>query len=293
MEYTYKTKQISIDCKLKDSHLIIPFGDVHRDTQGCDIDRWQWFLKKSELAVEESPSTWFLSMGDTHDFGSFSEVKKIKSATLHQTTMEKFDEMAQADNRKFCKEIGFMRGKMLGFIEGNHGWVMSDGKTANQDLAERMDSESLGWLCHYTLNFRFKDRSNLSGMQAHNVYIVACHGKAGGKTAGNSVNQVDWLRNIFPAADIYIMAHDHERWVRPVNVLIPVVAKGGIKLKQKRQLLCRSGSFLKGYHDGAASYTVAGLFRPSDLGSIQISISFHRDKKNGEDRIITDIHGIV
>lgn len=289
MEYTYKTKQITIPCQLNDKHKLIPFGDVHRDTLGCDEDRWQWFLKKSETTTIENPSTWFLSMGDTHDFGSFSEVKKIKASALHQTTMEKFDMMAQEDNRKFCQEIGFMRGKMLGFIEGNHGWVMSDGKTANEDLAERMGSESLGWLCHYTLNFQFKDRNK--GTQ--NVYIVACHGKAGGKTAGNSVNQVDWLRNIFPAADIYIMAHDHERWIRPVNVLMPVTAKGGIKLKQKRQLLCRSGSFLKGYHDGSSSYTVAGLFRPSDLGSIQIDISFHRDQRDGEDRIITDIHGIV
>lgn len=289
MEYTYKTKQITIECNLGDKHKIIPFGDVHRDTLGCDEDRWQWFLKKSETTTIENPSTWFLSMGDTHDFGSFSEVNKIKSAALHQTTMEKFDMMAQEDNRKFCQEIAFMRGKMLGFIEGNHGWVMSDGKTANEDLAERMGSESLGWLCHYTLNFQFKDRNKGS----QNVYIVACHGKAGGKTAGNSVNQVDWLRNIFPAADIYIMAHDHERWVRPVNVLTPVIAKGGVKLKQKRQLLCRSGSFLKGYHDGASSYTVAGLFRPSDLGSIQIEISFHRDQRDGEDRIITDIQGVV
>ena len=293
MEYTYKTKQITIPCQLNDKHKLIPFGDVHRDTLGCDEDRWQWFLKKSETTTIENPSTWFLSMGDTHDFGSFSEVKKIKASALHQTTMEKFDMMAQEDNRKFCQEIGFMRGKMLGFIEGNHGWVMSDGKTANEDLAERMGSESLGWLCHYTLNFVFKDRGGSGKYTTQNVYIVACHGKAGGKTAGNSVNQVDWMRNIFPAADIYIMAHDHERWVRPVNVLMPVIAKGGIKLKQKRQLLCRSGSFLKGYHDGASSYTVAGLFRPSDLGSIQIDISFHRDQRDGEDRIITDIHGIV
>jgi len=291
MEYTYKTRQLTIKCNLNDKHKLIPFGDVHRDTQGCDVDRWAWFLKNSETTLSETPSTYFLCMGDTHDFGSFSEVKKIKASALHQTTMEKFDMMAQEDNRKFCQEIGFMRGKMLGFIEGNHGWVMSDGKTANEDLAERMGSESLGWLCHYTLNFVFQNRN--SGNSTQNVHIVACHGRAGGKTAGNSVNQVDWLRNVFPAADIYIMGHDHERWIRPVNVLIPTNGGGSLKIKQKRQLLCRSGSFLKGYHDGASSYTVAGLFRPSDLGSIQIDISFHRDQKNGEDRIITDIHGIV
>lgn len=288
MEYTYTTRQKIIETTLDEVHYFVPFGDVHRDTDGCDTDRWQWFLKGAENLTRDNPSTWFMSMGDTHDFGSFSEVRKIRSAELHKTTMDKFDNIAQEDNRKFCKEIDFMRGKMLGFVEGNHGWVMQDGKTANEDLAERMGSESLGWLCHYTLTFKLKNHGT-----SINVYIVACHGKAGGKTAGNSINQVDWLRNIFPAADIYIMGHDHERWARPIDVLIPTTAGGGVKLRQKRQMLCRSGSFLKGYVDGIASYTVAGLYRPSDLGSIQLQIGFHRDQRGGEDRVITDIRAIV
>jgi len=295
MEYTYRVIQKTIKTKMNQQHFIIPFGDVHRDTAGCDVERWQWFLKNAKATADANPSTWFISMGDTHDFASFSEVHKIKSAALHETTMAKFDEMAQEDNRKFCKEIDFMRGKLLGFVEGNHGWVMSDGKTANEDLAKRMGSESLGWLCHYTLHFEFSDRGSTSNPLTFNVYLILCHGKAGGgKTAGNTVNQVDWMRQIFPAGHMYIQGHDHERWARPVSVLVPSTAgTGGVKLRQLRQYLCRSGSFLKGYVDGEASYTVGGLFRPSDLGSIQLIISFHRDKRNGEDRIIPDIKAIV
>jgi hypothetical protein len=288
MEYTYKVVQKTIKTKMNQQHFIIPFGDVHRDTKGCDEDRWHWFLKNAKETADANPSTWFVCMGDTHDFASYSEVHKIKSSALHETTMAKFDEMAQKDNRDFCKEISFMRGKLLGFVEGNHNWTMSDGKTANEDLAERMGSESLGWLCHYTLNFEFNNNAH------YNIHMILNHGKsAGGKTAGNSVNQVDWLRNIFPAGHVYIQGHDHERWARPVSVLMPVSCTGGTKIKQLRQYLCRSGSFLKGYHDGCASYTVRGLFRPSDLGSIQLIISFHRDQRNGEDRIIPDIKAIV
>lgn len=287
MELLYTTRQLTIKSDFKQTHYLIPFGDVHRDASGCDVDRWHWFLKNASELAEENPSTWFLSMGDTHDFGSFSEGKKIKNANLHKTTLDKFDELSEKDNRAFCREISFMRGKMLGFIEGNHLWVKQDGKNSTEDLAERMGSESLGWLCHYTLNFEFPNGSSV------NVYVVACHGKAGGKTAGNSINQVDQLRNIFPASDILIMGHDHERWARPIDVLIPTTARGGVKLRQKRQMLCRSGAFLKGYVDGVASYTVAGLYRPSDLGSVVLKINFHRDQRGGEDRVITDIKAII
>lgn len=287
MEFLYTTRQITIPTDLNTDHYLIPWGDLHRDTEACDVDRWAWFRQNAKRIISENPSTWFLGMGDYHDFGSFSEGKKIKNAALHKTTLDKFDMIAQKDNRDLCGEIDFMRDHMLGFLEGNHIWVMQDGKNSTQDLAERMGTESLGWLCHYTLNFQVRTDTNI------NVYIVACHGKAGGKTAGNSINQVDWLRNIFPAADIYIMGHDHERWARPIDVLIPFTASKGVKLRQKRQMLCRSGAFLKGYVDGVASYTVAGLYRPSDLGSIVLKINFHRDQRGGEDRIITDIKAII
>jgi len=290
MEYNYTVRERIIECKSTDVISLIPFGDVHRDTPLCDEDRWKYFLQGCREIQAENPLTLFLSTGDSHDFASFSEVRNIRNSKLHETTINKFDLMAQKDNRKFAREIDFMRGHMLGFIEGNHGWVMKNNKTATEDLAERMDSESLGWLCHYTLNFKFTDRGGLS---SHNVYGVICHGKAGGYTAGSTVNQVDKLRRIFPAADFYIMAHDHERWAVPKSVLLPVSAMGCTKIKQKRQFLCRSGSFMKGFVDGQSSYVVGGLYTPSDLGSLVMRIGFHRDQRKGEDRTITDIKVIV
>ena len=288
MEYKYTVNEKTIDTTLGEKQILIPFGDVHRDTANCDEDRWRYFLKNAENISRDNPSTWFVSMGDTHDFASLSEVSKIKQSKLHDTTIDKFDLMAQEDNRKFCKEIGFMRGKLLGFVEGNHNWTMTDGKTANEDLAERMGSESLGWVCHYTLHFNFGNRNTST-----DVHLVLCHGKAGGKTAGNSVNQVAWLKEIFPVADIYIEGHDHERWVRPLSVLRPTHGRGGMKIKQLEQYLCRSGSFMRGYVPGKASYVVQGLYRPSNLGSIQLLIGFRRDKRKGEDRIVTEIQALV
>jgi hypothetical protein len=124
------------------------------------------------------------------------------------------------------------------------------------------------------------------------IYIVACHGRAGGKLAGSSINQVEDLKKIFPIADIYIMGHDHQRGAWPTSILLP--GDQGTGIKQKRQFLARSGSFKKGYTSGVASYEVGSLYRPSDMGAVQFSISLHRQKeKNGYERIITDIKATI
>jgi len=218
-------------------------------------------------------------MGDFNDFASVSERKSLIRGSVHEDTWRKFDEMAERDNRLIAREVSFMRGHLLGLLDGNHNWNFQNGKTGTEDLAERLGTESLGWLCHYTVDFNF-----LNTTKKICVHFVLCHGRAGGKTAGVTINQVDDLRRVFPAADVYCMGHDHERGAWPKSVLIHTFNG----LKQKRQFLCRSGSFKRGYVDGQPGYEVGRLLKPADLGALKLKISFHRDNQSG-DRIITDI----
>jgi hypothetical protein len=255
---------------------------VHRDTKNCDVDRWKWFLKNAKETMDAN--TYFICMGDTHDFASTRE-KKYLSKEVHESTQNAFDLMAEKNNRDFAQEISFMRGHLLGLVEGNHSWVFKNGKTSNEDLAERLDSKDMGWLCHYTIIFKPKNRSTVSMA----VHFVLCHGKAGGKTFGITINQVGDLKQIFPVADVYCMGHDHQRTAHPCSVLVPINGQKGYEIKQKRQFLCRSGSFVKAYQDGSDSYEVFRLYRPSDLGALKLTINFHRDIN----RTITDIRAII
>jgi hypothetical protein len=107
---------------------------------------------------------------------------------------------------------------------------------------------------------------------------------------GTSINQVDDLTRIFPIADLYIEGHDHQRGAWPKSVLLPTNRGGDIK--QKRQFLCRSGSFKKGYCEGVSGYEVGRLLRPSDLGAVVFKISVHRDQRE-TDRLILDIQAII
>ncbi|MBU1743252.1 MAG: hypothetical protein KKC37_17085, partial [Proteobacteria bacterium] len=285
MKATFKTitKRISLS-KMTDTVTLWFFGDVHRDTRNCDVDRWHWFLKKAKESMDEN--TYFFLMGDPHDFASTREKNYLKQAAVHESTINVFDDIAERNNREFADEISFMRGRLLGVVEGNHSWLFENGKTSDEDLAERMDSEDIGWLCHYSLIFSFGDRH---AVETHAIHLVLCHGKAGGKLPGTSINQVDDLRKIFPIADLYCMGHDHQREAKPVSVIVPAKCKDGFKLKQKRQYLCRSGAFLKGYQSDSSSYEIFRLYKPSDLGALKMTVNFHRDQSNNSDRIITDI----
>ena len=282
---TYKTVQKTIELDSFTPITIWFFGDVHRDTRACDVNRWKWFLDRAKKCPKET--TYYIGMGDMHDFASTREKKTIENE-LHETTIEKFDYIAERENRAFMREIGFMRGHTLGLIEGNHYWKFQDGTTTTEDLAKRLDTEYLGWLCHYSLTFKFG-----AGKSA-TVHLVLCHGRrAGGKTMGITVNQVDDLCRIFPIADIYVQGHDHQRFARPKSVLYPTHGGGTYSLKQKRQFLCRSGSFKKAYLENEMTYESKMLFQPSDLGALRLDIGFHRDREGGTDRLITDIEATI
>lgn len=287
--YKVISRTIELD-SYNDSIDLWLFGDVHRDTSACDVDRWKYFLQKAKKTDPER--TYYLGMGDYHDFASSSEEKHLKAGKIHETTMEAIEEMVLRKNRAFSIECNQMRGKLLGLIDGNHNWTFTNGKTSTDDLAERLGTECLGWLSHLTIKFVFK---NMGGHAGTSVYIVPCHGKAGGKLLGTSVNQVTDLKNVLPVADIYAMGHNHDRGAWPESIIIPLTSPttGETKLKQKRQFFCRSGSFKKAYVDGTSTYETGRLLRPADLGALRLTIAFHRDRKNGNNEIITDIEAHI
>lgn len=283
MDFQFKVvkKEITLKSFTENIDLIF-FGDVHRDTSSCDVDRWKYFLKRSSEI--KNPNTYYIGMGDYNDFASTSEKKIIADSGLHDTTREMLDMVAERENRLFAREIKHMRGKLLGFVHGNHSWNFMNGKNSTEDLADRMQTDYLGWICYYHITI------NVQGKKI-SFDMVLCHGRAGGKLAGSAINQVEDLKRIFPLADIYCMGHDHNRGAWPVSVLH--WDKYTMSIKQKRQYLCRSGAFKKGYSENSSGYEIARLFRPSDLGTIRLNISVHRLDNEDVRGMVLDIESIV
>ena len=276
MDHIYKVIKKTFDWKLSQPFHLGFFGDVHFDAESCDRDRFRSFIK--QCGTEKR---YMFGMGDYHDFASAREQKALHSAGLHETTIEGFDGIVQERNRKFATELKPLGDRVLGLIGGNHTWRLANGYFSDEDLSQRIGSEYLGWLCVYGLQFNF------SGGTSTTVYFVLCHGKGGGKLLGTSINKVDDLRHIFPFANIFAMGHDHQRMAVPAVSLVASNKNGLLRIKENRQYLVRTGSFMKSYQENKSQYTTAGLFRPADLGGIRMNIYFssHRETSSVDIKI--------
>ena len=278
MDYLFTTQKINT--KVNDLELFM-FGDIHRDTKSCDVDRFRKYIAESKKFNQDK--CLYLGLGDYIDFASASEKKKLLSAGLHETTIDKFDRIAMRDIKGLAAEMDHMKGHMIGVIGGNHAWNFANGKNSDEVLAEEMKTKYLGWLSYIRLIIGGTSRRVAS------FDIVACHGKAGGKLLGSSINQVDDLRKIFPFANLFVMGHDHRLSATPAVILYAEDVSGGIRIKQKEQRLCRSGSFKKTYMVDDGGYEIGKLYTPSILGGLHASIKLARNCSSGVDYIETAI----
>jgi predicted phosphodiesterase len=273
MSTKYQTFQTSTtDIKAPYAHTvkIKPFGDIHRDSHNCDVKRWKEWLKEAKETHDEY--TYYVGLGDYNDFASYTERKQIRD--LHESTCEKLDKVAAADVAKFCDEISFMKGQLLGFVHGNHEWIFLDGKLATEKMCEIMDCPFLGYAAYVRLRCKIHSNSYI------NTDLFMCHGKGAGRLLGSTINSIEKAANIFHDADIYLMGHDHKRGAMPKTVLD---MNSKMEVREKLQWFGRTGSFLRGFVEDTPSYVVGAMYPPTSLGTISFEIEHSRQRENGRD----------
>lgn len=246
---------------------VIPFGDIHRHAPLCNEERWHEFCARG--VKEQHQEKYYIGMGDYDDLASSSERKIFANPELHESTTQTMDDFAEEKTKKLAKEISFMKGKLIGLMEGNHFWKFQSGVTNTQRLCQIMNCAYLGVSCVIVLQLVFGDRNK---RHTTSVKIFGHHGKGAARLPGGSINRVEQMREIFPGMDFYLMGHDHKRGAFPVSVL-DVTGSSNLKVVHKKQWLCRTGSFLRGYVEGAASYIVDGAMSPADLGVIRLELT--------------------
>jgi hypothetical protein len=256
---------------------IVPFGDIHRDSHNCDVDRWKAFLEKCK--TEDDEYTWYIGMGDYNDFASYSERKALH--TLHESTCVKMDDWAMRDVDTLLDELSFMKGRIIGLHHGNHEWKFQDGRLASEVMADELGCPFLGYASHSTLAVKTSTKG-----QPVDITIFSSHGKGSGRLIGSPYNTVEKMANIFHDEDIYLMGHDHMRGALPRTRLC---VENGI-VKQKKQFFGRTGSFLKGWVKDEPSYVVGAMYEPTSLGTIKFECKIRRCQKNGMDTMIKDLH---
>ena len=259
---------------------LFPFGDIHRSSPSCDIERWLNFLEWAE----SKPRAYFLGMGDYDDIASTSERAILNNKNLHDSTLKTLDEHYREHTEIFYKEIGFMRGKLIGLIEGNHYQELQSGITTTQLLAEKMGCKYLGVSSFIRLVLHKKGRTT-----PQSIDIWAHHGKGAARKVGGSLNKVEDMITA-ANADIYLMGHDHKKTVGYVPTLELKDGRGGLRLQSKKKLIARTGSFLIGYESGKISYVADMALNPTDLGVIKIELTPRRTEKDKKEEYKIDIH---
>jgi hypothetical protein len=262
---------------------LIPFGDVHRSSPMCDEARWletlEWGKKK--------PRCYWLGMGDYDDLGSSSERLLLTNKALHDSTVLTLEDLYLKHTKRFAKEIEFMRGKLVGVMEGNHYGEFQNATTTTQKLAELMGCKYLGVSSFIRLRFLNPKHNSHS-----TIDLWTHHGRGAARLVGGSLNSVENMMQ-GAEADVYLMGHDHRKTIGMKSRLRLSTTPTGIKLSHRKVILGRTGSFLKAYEEGRPSYVVDAAMHPTELGVIKLEMTPRRDRSNGGDNVHIDLHGSI
>jgi hypothetical protein len=262
---------------------IIPIGDVHRGSPGHCKPAFKETVAYIRKLHDEGAEYRLIGLGDYGEYCSDTEREKLArqgKAGLHESTHSLCDATSNREIQDLYGELSFTKDHWLGFVQGNHYWrFLTDdeqekGKTSDQILAAKLGGEWLGWASYIVVQL------NYGGCKTR-LDIFASHGKGGGSLVGSPYNNVGKMRTVFPSADIYMMGHDHNRGIVPDTTLeVNIDSKNGQPVvKDRNQLICRTGSFLGAYKPGAPNYVTRALWSPSSLGHVEIVGKVTRTRK--------------
>jgi len=246
----------------------------------CAEEKWLEFCEYESKKAD----TYFLGMGDYDDLASTSERSILESPILHDSTAKTLEKAYLTHTMRFAKEISFMKGKLIGMLEGNHYAMFANGITTTQKLCELMDCKYLGVNSFIELAFEDGNRHSTRA-----VKIFAHHGRGGGRTAGASMNPLEKMCEM-AEADIYLMGDNHAKAIMNKERLTLRSGGGKLRLSRRKLLLARTGCFLKGYEPGEASYIADANYCPTDLGVVKIELIPKRYREDGNERMEIDIH---
>jgi hypothetical protein len=280
----FTTHRIEIETELGKPLKLIPFGDVHRDSDMHADSHWKEFLSYAKA----QKNAVFLGMGDYTDGVSTSERIVLNNDGLHDTTRTTLADVYKGVTKTLVNELSFMRGKMIGMLGGNHYFQFKDGDTTDHVLAAALNTKFLGVCSFIRLSLRFKGTSKKASLD-----IFAHHGKGGGTSVGGTFNTIEKMTTT-AVADFYLMGHDHKRGCIPSTPRLQLTGGATSKelnVKERTPWIGRTGSFLKAYENGRVSYNVDAGRSPASLGWIEFEITPYRCTKDDMDTIEFTIRG--
>ncbi len=268
-----------------DSFTLIPFSDVHRDSPHCAVERWredieEWKKIKNAL---------FIGLGDYTDFLSTSERQCVGRGDLHDSTKTSLDNLAKRRIKELAEELSFMKGRIIGLVNGNHYYQFENGMTGDHMLAELLGCKFLGVASFVRLSFELGQNTR----KRTAIDLFCHHGAGSGQKPHTSLGAVARMAE-WADADIVLQGHDHKRGALPLNPILTLSRNnnGQLHVKERQRWVGRTGSYLKAYVDGEANYNVDSGRGPCSLGHIQFILTPTRDCSGGREAYSVKIRAL-
>lgn len=264
---------------------IVFFGDVHRDSPNHAHGKWKEFLRYARTLND----AWFFGMGDYLDSTSTTERECLGhiSSKMHETFRKDVQELQKAKCQLFADEISFMKGRIIGMLNGNHYFEFASGINSDQKICELVGAKYLG-VCSFTrLTFECGGRNHTRDIFAH-------HGAGASRLIGGSINRVQQMAEGVEA-DIYAMGHDHKRGAVPAQPRLFLRQSIGSELvvEQREPVVLRSGSYLASYENNVVNYNVDSCRAPSSLGHVEILVNVKRVDRNKNANVEVEMRTLV
>lgn len=283
----FTTHCIEIECELGKPFRLIPFGDVHRDSDMHSSSYWNRFLERARYAAINENAL-FLGMGDYGDGASTSERIVLDAPGLHDTTKRTMNNVYKGVAQTIVNELAFMKGRIIGMLGGNHYFDFGNGDTTDTIVAAALNTKFLGVCAFIRLSIIIKGTGD---KRRCHYDIFAHHGKGGGNLPGSTFNTLEKMSSS-AIADLYLMGHDHKKGCIPSSPRLTLVGYSKkVTVRQRVPWLGRTGSFLKAYEDGRVSYNVDAARSPAALGWIEFEITPVRIREDGDDFIELQVRG--
>ncbi len=265
----------TIPIKYNHPFRVVFFGDIHRDSPDHAHKKWQEFIQYAKSLKD----TWFFGMGDYLDSTSTSERECLGniSSKMHDTFRNDIQALQLAKIELMANELKFMKGRIIGMLNGNHYFEFQSGINGDQKLCELLGAKYLGVCSFVRLTFDCYGRKHTRDIFAH-------HGAGSARLVGGSMNRVQQMAE-GAEADILAMGHDHKRGALPAQprLFLNNCSRYGLRVEQREPILIRSGSYLASYKNNKTNYNVDACRPPSSLGHVEVLINVKtKDKTDVE-----------
>jgi len=253
---------------------IIPFACVHWDHPGFHETLFKQFIER----VRQDPIAWTIGLGDYLDFARQSYRHELRKALPagDEDSQEHLDYFVADRAENFISQVSPIKSRCIGLIDGNHNWVFlstnqargwAASETLTAYIARRLSVPYLGYTAVVDLLFE-----NERGV-FDKYTLFASHGYGmSGTTAASDLGAME--RKVEPAfsADCMMTAHTHRR----LAYFLPEIEVCNGEIMERSHLLIKAGAFLKAYLENRVTYAERKLYRPLDLGWVEIHIEWRR-----------------